>query len=49
MSDYSEFIRFMAEPSSAKIYVYFKSHPSPQPSPHGGEGERGQISMLFKS
>jgi hypothetical protein len=23
-------------------------HPSPQPSPHGGEGEREPIFMLFK-
>jgi hypothetical protein len=29
-------------------WVVTKSHPSPQPSPHGGEGEREPIFMFFK-
>ncbi|KJZ66362.1 hypothetical protein VD17_08330 [Pseudomonas fluorescens] len=31
-----------------QIFVRFKIDPSPQPSPHGGEGEREPIFMLFK-
>jgi hypothetical protein len=31
------------------LYLFMKICPSPQPSPHGGKGERGQIFMLFKA
>ena len=29
--------------------VQFKIHPSPQPSPQWGEGERGPISCAFET
>ena len=31
------------------LEVELKTHPSPQPSPHRGEGERGLISVAFKA